>query len=227
LHPAEIAARHAGIFITLEGGEGSGKSTQAKLLAQHLRDTGHEAILTQEPAGTPVGVLLKGVLERQASGGGPPITPQAELFLFAAARADHVRTVITPALESGLIVVCDRFADSTVAYQGYGRGLPLREIAILNRIATQGLTPDLTLLLDVPPDAGIDRANATHDAGHKSRDALGEETLDFHRRVRKGFLAIAQAEPERVVAIDALQPQDIVTEAVWAAVEIITAQERS
>ena len=227
MHPAEIAARHAGIFITLEGGEGSGKSTQAKLLAQHLRDTGHEAILTQEPAGTPVGVLLKGVLERQASGGGPPITPQAELFLFAAARADHVRTVITPALESGLIVVCDRFADSTVAYQGYGRGLPLREIAILNRIATQGLTPDLTLLLDVPPDAGIDRANATHDAGHKSRDALGEETLDFHRRVRKGFLAIAQAEPERVVAIDALQPQDIVTEAVWAAVEIITAQERS
>jgi dTMP kinase len=227
LHPAEIAARHAGIFITLEGGEGSGKSTQAKLLAQHLRDTGHEAILTQEPAGTPVGVLVKGVLERQASGGGPPITPQAELFLFAAARADHVRTVITPALESGLIVVCDRFADSTVAYQGYGRGLPLREIAILNRIATQGLTPDLTLLLDVPPDAGIDRANATHDAGDKSRDALGEETLDFHRRVHKGFLAIARAEPERVVAIDALQPQDIVTEAVWAAVEIITAQERS
>jgi dTMP kinase len=226
LHPEEIAARRA-LFITLEGGEGSGKSTQAKLLAQHLRDTGHEAILTQEPAGTPVGVLLKGVLERQASGGGPPITPQAELFLFAAARADHVRTVITPALESGLIVVCDRFADSTVAYQGYGRGLPLREIAILNRIATQGLTPDLTLLLDVPPDAGIDRANATHDAGDKSRDALGEETLDFHRRVRKGFLAIAQAEPERVVAIDALQPQDIVTEAVWAAVERITAQERS
>jgi dTMP kinase len=227
LHPAEIAARHAGIFITLEGGEGSGKSTQAKLLAQRLRDTGHEAILTQEPAGTPLGVLVKGVLERQASGGGPAITPQAELFLFAAARADHVRTVITPALESGLIVVCDRFADSTVAYQGYGRGLPLREIAILNRIATHGLTPDLTLLLDVPPDAGVSRANATHDAGDKSRDALGEETLAFHRRVRKGFLAIAQAEPERVVSIDALQPQDIVSEAVWAAVEIITEQERS
>jgi dTMP kinase len=226
LHPAEIATRGAP-FITLEGGEGSGKSTQAKLLAQHLRDTGHQAILTQEPAGTPLGVLVKGVLERQASHEGPPITPQAELFLFAAARADHVRTVITPALESDLIVVCDRFADSTVAYQGYGRGLPLREIATLNRIATQGLTPDLTLLLDVPPDAGIDRANATHDAGHKSRDALGEETLDFHRRVRKGFLAIAQAEPERVVSIDALQPQDIVSEAVWAAVEIITEQERS
>jgi len=206
------------LFITLEGGEGSGKSTEAKLLAQRLTDEGHEVILTQEPTGTPLGVLVKGVLERQASGDGPPITPQAELFLFAAARADHVRTLIIPALEAGHIVVCDRFADSTVAYQGYGRVLPLHQIATLNRIATQGLTPDLTLLLDVPPEVGVARASATHEAGDKSRDALGEETLDFHRRVREGFLELAQAEPQRFVVVDATHSQDAVTEAVWAAV---------
>lgn len=205
-------------FITLEGGEGSGKSTQAKLLAQRLRTAGHDVTLTQEPTGTPLGVLVKGVLERQASGKGRPITPHAELFLFAAARADHIRTVILPTLDSGGIVICDRFADSTVAYQGYGRGLPLDEIATLNHIATQRVTPNLTLLLDVPPEIGIARANSTHEAGAKSRDALGEETLDFHNRVREGFLAIAQAEPERVVVIDAMQPQEAVTGAAWAAV---------
>lgn len=203
------------IFITFEGGEGSGKSTQAKLLAQRLTAADNEVTLTQEPAGTPLGVLVKGVFERRASGEGPPITPQAELFLFAAARSDHVRTVIIPALEAGRIVVCDRFTDSTVAYQGYGRGLPLEEIATLNRIATQGLAPDLTLLLDLPPEVGVARANATHEAGDKSRDALGEETLDFHRRVREGCLAIARAEPARLVVIDATQPKERVAEAVW------------
>jgi dTMP kinase len=226
LHPAEIAARRA-LFITLEGGEGSGKSTQAKLLAQHLRDTGHEVILTQEPAGTPLGVLVKGTFERRSSGDGPPISPQAELFLFAVARADHVRTVIQPALESGHIVISDRFADSTVAYQGYGRSLPLEEIATLNRIATQGLVPDLTLLLDLPPELGVARANATHEAGDKSRDALGEETLDFHRRVREGFLAIARAEPHRLVVVDATHSQDAVMEAVCAAVKKTAEQIRS
>ena len=222
------------LFITLEGGEGSGKSTQAKLLAQRLTGAGREVALTQEPAGTPLGVLVKGVFERlahpsarpEASKGGrrdsrvgPPITLRAELFLFAAARADHVRTVVLPSLDSGHIVVCDRFADSTVAYQGHGRRLPLEEIATLNRIATQDLSPDLTLLLDLPPEVGIARANATHETGDKQRDALGEETLDFHRRVRRGFLAIAREEPERVVVIDATQPEASVTEAIWSEVQ--------
>ena len=210
---------HAALFITLEGGEGSGKSTHARALADRLRAAGHDVCLTREPAGTPLGALIKGVFERRAAGDGPPLTPGAELFLFEAARADHVRTVIRPALAAGRIVVCDRFADSTLAYQGAGRGLPLDEIRRLNRIATEGLTPDLTLLFDVPPEAGLPRADASHQAGAKQRDALGEETLAFHRRVREGFLAIAREHPDRVAVIDATQPQDKVAQVVWAAAQ--------
>jgi dTMP kinase len=208
-----------GLFVTLEGGEGSGKSTQARLLAERLREAGLEVCLTQEPAGASLGALLKSLLERRAAGEGPPITAQAELFLFAAARADHVRTVIRPALDAGTIVVCDRFADSTLAYQGYGRGLPLDDVRKASEIATGGLAPDLTLLLDLPPEVGLARADATHDAGEKQRDALGEETLDFHRRVRKGFLEIALAEPERVVVIDATRPETVVAEVMWQALQ--------
>ena len=207
----------AGLFITFEGGEGSGKSTQARTLAERLRAEGHEVSLTQEPAGTPLGALVKGIFERRAAGNASPITPQAELFLFVAARADHVRIIIRPALDAGHVVVCDRFADSTVAYQGHGRRLPLDEIADLNRIAMQGLSPDLTLLLDLPPEMGLDRAGSRHDRGH-ARDSLGEETLDFHHRVREGFLAIAREEPERVVVIDATQPKEATAEAIWSEV---------
>jgi dTMP kinase len=214
-----------GLFITLEGGEGSGKSSQSKRLAERLREAGADVVLTQEPAGTPIGALVKGVFERRAAGEAPPVSGPTELLLFAAARADHVRTVIGPALEAGRTVVCDRFADSTVAYQGYGRGLPLEEIATLNRIATQGLAPDLTLLLDVPPEAGVARAEASHAAGDKARDALGEETLEFHRRVREGFLAIAREEPSRVIVIDSSRLKDDVAEAVWEAVERVRSAE--
>jgi dTMP kinase len=206
------------VFITFEGGEGSGKSTQARRLTERLRSAGHDVCLTYEPAGSSLGVLLKGLLERRAAGEAPPITPHAELLLFAAARADHVRTVIRPAIEAGRIVVCDRFADSTVAYQGYGRGLPLDEIATVNRIATDGLAPDLTLLLDLPPEAGVARANATHESGQKRRDALGEEMLEFHRRVREGFLSIARGEPERVIVVDSTAPAEDVAKRVWDSV---------
>jgi dTMP kinase len=207
----------AGLFITFEGGEGSGKSTQARTLAERLRSAGHDVCLTQEPAATPLGALVKGIFERRASGDAPPITPQAELFFFAAARADHVRRVIRPALDSGRVVVCDRFADSTVAYQGYGRDLPLDQIDDLNRIATDGLSPDLTVFLDLPPEDGLSRARSRHDRGH-ARDSLGEETLDFHRRVREGFLAIAHEEQDRVVVIDATRPQGAVAEEIWSEV---------
>jgi dTMP kinase len=212
-----MTTRARGLFITLEGGEGSGKSTHAKRLAERLQEAGADVVLTQEPAGTPIGALVKGVFERRAAGEAPPVSGPTELLLFAAARADHVRTVIRPALEAGRTVVCDRFADSTVAYQGYGRGLPLEEIATLNRIATQGLAPDLTLLLDVPPEAGVARAEASHAAGDKARDALGEETLEFHRRVREGFLAIAREDPARVVVIDSSRSKEEVAEAIWEA----------
>jgi dTMP kinase len=215
-----------GIFITLEGGEGSGKSTHAAILAERLRAAGYDVCLTCEPAGTPVGALIKSIFERRAASGAPAITPQSELFLFAAARADHVRTVIRPALGAGRTVVCDRFADSTLAYQGYGRGLPLDDVRDASRVATGGLAPDLTILLDLEPEIGLARAAASHDAGAKERDALGEETLEFHRRVREGFLAIAADEPGRVVVIDATQRWDAVSGSIWAAVEGALSQEQ-
>jgi dTMP kinase len=196
----------AGFFIVLEGGDGSGKSTQARMLAEALRHRGLDVLLTQEPAGTPLGVLVKGVFERAHSQpGAPQLSPKTELFLFEAARADHVRTVIRPALEAGRVVICDRFADSTLAYQGYGRGLRLDEILKLNEIATEGLAPDLVLVFDVSPEVGIARADR---GGEKALDAIGQESLEFHRRVRDGFLGIARAGGERYVVIDAGRPQD-------------------
>lgn len=210
-----------GIFITLEGGEGSGKSTQARTLADSLRSNGYVVCLTEEPMGTPLGRAVKELFERQASTGELPISGYAELFLFEAARSQHVRDVIRPALERGEIVVCDRFADSTTAYQGYGRGLELREVETCNYIATGGLEPDLTLLLDIDPEAGLARAeDATNNREHlrRERDSIGQESLIFHKTVRDGFLAIAKANPERVVLIDAAATPELVTDAIWRTV---------
>ena len=198
-----------GLFITLEGGEGSGKSTQARALVARLRAEGHIACPTEEPMGTPLGRAVKGLFERQARSEEVIVSDWAELFLFESARAQHVRDVIRPALERGDIVVCDRFADSTTAYQGYGRGLDLQEVETCNSIATGGLLPDLTLLLDVDPRAGLRRARDATESGEQLRkpsDSIGEETLDFHQRVRAGFLAIAKEAPARFVIVDASQP---------------------
>lgn len=210
-----------GIFITLEGGEGSGKSTQAQALAGRLRDNGYLVCLTEEPMGTPLGRAVKEIFERQAGAGEEIVSGYAELFLFEAARAQHVRDVIRPALDRGEIVVCDRFADSTTAYQGYGRGLELREVETCNYIATGGLQPDLTLLLDIDPETGLARAEeGTNNAEHQRRDpdSIGLESLQFHKVVRDGFLAIAKADPERVVVVDASKPAAEVTDAIWPAV---------
>jgi dTMP kinase len=210
-----------GIFITLEGGEGSGKSTQARILAGHLRDNGYVVCLTEEPMGTPLGRAIKELFERQAESGDVLATGFGELFLFEAARSQHTRDVIRPALDRGQIVVCDRFADSTTAYQGYGRGLNLREVETCNQIATGGLDPDLTLLLDVDPQIGLSRAeDATNSGEHqrRDRDSIGQESLRFHQLVRDGFLAIAKANPQRVAIVDASQAPEAVTAAVWKAV---------
>lgn len=206
----------AGFFVVLEGGDGSGKSTQARLLAETLRERGMDVVLTQEPAGTPLGEMVKGVFERShSSAGGEPLSPMAELFLFEAARADHVLTVIRPAIDAGRVVICDRFSDSTLAYQGYGRGLPLDEIRRMNEIATDGFTPDLVLLFDVTPEVGLARA----DRGDKRRDSIGQESLEFHRRVRKGFLDMARAGGDRYVVIDAGKAVGEVAAEALAAVE--------
>lgn len=210
-----------GFFITLEGGEGSGKSTQARALAERLRADGHTVCLTDEPTGTPLGVAIKQLFERQAKSGEDIISDWAELFLFEAARAQHVRDVIRPALDRGEIVVCDRFADSTTAYQGYGLGLELREVETANYTATGGLEPGLTLLLDLDPEIGLSRASrATSDgeALRKDPDSIGARDIAFHKRVRDGFLAIASGNPKRVVIIDASDEPKAVTEAAYQAI---------
>jgi len=198
-----------GPLITFEGGEGSGKTTQARLLAQRLEAAGHPVTLTREPGGTEVGRLA---WEGIARGG---LDPHTELFLFLAARSDHTARVIAPALEAGRIVVCDRFADSTVVYQGYARGLDPRLLQRLNRLATKGLRPDLILLLDLPVKEGLSRQGK---AGN-DRDAIGRETAAFHARVREGYLALAGAEPRRWVVLDARRPLDELAEEVWRRVE--------
>lgn len=214
----------AGFFIVLEGGDGSGKSTQARLLAEALRGRGVDVVLTQEPAGTPLGELVKGVFERSHSEEAPPLSAETELFLFEAARADHVQTVIRPALAEGRVVVCDRFADSTLAYQGYGRGLPLEKVRRLNDIATEGLMPDLVLVFDISPKVGVARADG---GGEKRRDSIGQESLEFHRRVREGFRAIARAGGERYVVIDGGRPVDVVAAEVLGFVEGLLSKKRS
>ncbi|MEE9284454.1 MAG: dTMP kinase [Dehalococcoidia bacterium] len=208
-----------GVLITLEGGDGSGKSTQARALAELLRGDGYPVLLTEEPAGTELGRAIKDIFKQLAA---PETTlsmsPTAELFLFEAARAQHVEEVIRPALERGEVVLCDRFCDSTLAYQGHGRGLNLDHIRACNHIATGGLTPDLTLVLDVPPEIGLARADtgtAGIESQEKARDSIGQESLAFHRRVREGFATLSLKEPNRMITLDATLPQAAVTQAAW------------
>lgn len=205
-----------GAFITLEGGEGSGKSTQAATLARLLKDAGYRVTLTREPGGTELGRTLHRIFQRQKRQ--LAVSTAAELLLFEAARAQHVAEVIRPGLAQGLIVVCDRFSDSSLAYQGYGRGLDLDEVAAANRLASGGLVPDLTLLLDLPPEVGLARKGQERDG-----DSIGSESLEFHRRVREGYLALARLEPRRIVVLDATAPEAETTEAAWNLVQRLLA----
>ncbi len=208
-----------GVLITLEGGDGSGKSTQARALTELLREVGYSVLLTEEPAGSSLGRIIKGIFERMAAEDtDSSMTPEAELFLFETARAQHVEEVIRPALERGEVVVCDRFCDSTLAYQGYGRGLNLDHIRACNHIATGGLKPDFTLVLDVPPEVGLARADTRApgtEAPDKVRDLIGQEPLAFHQQVRKGYATLAGKEPERMVTLDGTLPTVALTEAAW------------
>ncbi len=187
---------HRGLLIAFEGGEGAGKTTQARLLAIWLREQGYDVIATQEPGATKVGMRLRALLLDTAHTG---MSARAETLMYAADRAEHVATVIAPALKRGAIVVTDRFVDSSLAYQGRGRNLPVTDIAGLNQWATGGLRPDLTILLDLPPMAGLVRRAP-------SADRLEAEPAEFHQRVREGFLAQARAEPYRYLVLDATRP---------------------
>ena len=201
-----------GVFITLEGGEGCGKSTQLRILARRLEAAGMPVRSLREPGGTVVGEAVRGLLLDPDTTG---LDAFAELLLYEASRAQLVAEVIEPALESGEIVLCDRFADSSMAYQGHARGLPLAEVAALNDIATGGLSPDRTVLLDIEPALGVRRATC------EGADRLEGEDLAFHERVRTGFLAIAAEEPGRVRVVDASGDVETVAARVFAALSDI------
>ena len=187
-----------GWFITIEGPEGAGKTTQAERLESHLRDEGVAVLRTREPGGTSLGERLRDLLLAGSPPAGDTIDPLADALLFSAARRQLVEEVIRPAIEAGTTVVCTRFADSTLAYQGFGAGAPLATLRTLEEIATGGLRPDLTILLDLPAEVGLGR-KAPSD---QTRFELGFD-LAFHRRVRDGFLALAAGEPGRFAVVDA------------------------
>lgn len=194
------------MFITLEGPEGSGKSSQLPALAEFLRSRGYTVLTTREPGGTPIGDQVRQVLTRMENQG---MSPRSETLLFCAARAQLVDQVIRPALARGEVVISDRYADSTLAYQGYGHGNDLTVLRQLLHFATGGLWPDLTLLLDVDSAAGLERRRSS--GGEWNR--LDDYALSFHQRVRQGYLDLARSQPERWVVVDAAQPMDAVQQA--------------
>jgi dTMP kinase len=205
-----------GKFITLEGPEGSGKSTQAKTLIQRLAERGVEAVYTREPGGTMLGEAIRNILQHNQAGESP--CERAELLLFEASRNQLVEKVIRPNLEKGIWVICDRFMDSTTAYQGYGRGLPVEEIQSINRFTVNGLSPDLTLLLDLDVAAGFERIAQRYLARGESADRFEQEERSFHERVRAGYLKLAGQSPERFRIINAAQQSDAVASDIWNAV---------
>ena len=209
MSPSSTTVR--GRFVTFEGGEGTGKSTQIARLASRLRERGVEPVITREPGGTPLAEGIRALLLDAAHSPGP----LAEAFLMEAARAELVAEVIRPSLAAGRVVLCDRYDDSTLAYQGAGRGLDLEMLRAWNRAATGGLTPDLTLLFDLEPEAGLARRVAA--AGATNR--LDREPPEFHARVRERYLALARSERARFVVLDASLPPEALEARVWEAVE--------
>ena len=193
------------MFITFEGIEGSGKGSVIATVAEYLRAAGREALLTREPGGCRLGRALRTQLLDMRNAG---ITPEAELFLYLADRAQHVHEIIVPALRAGKVVICDRYSDSTLAYQGYGRGRDAALLRSLNDVAAKGLKPDLTLLLDLPAAEGLARARARNILENKveSEGRFEAEDLAFHCLVREGFLELARQESERFAVIDASRP---------------------
>jgi len=197
-----------GLFITFEGGEGCGKSTQSRLLLKKLEQQEVPVVLTHEPGGTALGNELRRALKRRW---GSFISPQAELFLVAASRAQLVAEIIRPALQEGKVVICDRFTHSTMVYQGYGRGLDFTAIQMVNNIAALNLNPDLVIFLDIPPKQGLARKR-------NLKDRFELEDLSFHERVRAGYVKLSAADPDRWLLIDASLPKEKVAEIIWTRV---------
>lgn len=200
-----------GTLITFEGGEGGGKSTQIARLHDYLMAQGHAVIVTREPGGTPIAERIRDLLLDPEN---DSLVSMAELLLYEAARAQHVGELILPAMNAGTIVLCDRFYDSTVAYQGAGRHVAPADVETLNNLATCGLKPTITILFDLPPEIGLQRAK-----GDSAGDRIEKEALGFHERVREGYLALADADPERIHVVDALQSMDDMTEAIRSIID--------
>jgi dTMP kinase len=202
-----------GKFITLEGPEGSGKSTQAKTLIRRLAGCGIEAVYAREPGGTAIGEAIRNILQHNQAGEAP--CERAELLLFEASRNQLVEKVIRPHLKKGVWVICDRFMDSTTAYQGYGRNLPVEEIQAINRFSVNGVSPDLTLLLDLDVATGFKRIAQRYLALGESADRFEQEDRSFHERVREGYLKLAKEDPKRFYIINAAKKPDAVAVAIW------------
>ena len=196
-----------GLFITFEGPEGAGKTTQLKMLSEHFAGLGRECVVTREPGGTPIAEQLRELVKHHS--GDEPVFAETELLLFAASRAQHVRFLIEPAVARGAVVLCDRFADSTTAYQGYARQLDMDFIRRLNQYAVGNCVPDMTILLDLPPEDGFKRTATRMDTAGR-HDRIEAEALTFHHLVRQGFLAIAKAEPQRVKVVSALAAAEVI-----------------
>ncbi len=194
------------LFITFEGGEGCGKSVQARLLYRRLSVLAIPALLTHEPGGTPLGKKISYWLKWAQNAN---ISPLTELLLFNASRTQLVTEVIQPNLKGGKVIICDRYADSTTAYQSYGRGLDLEMVKAVNNAATQGLKPDVTVLLDMPAEEGLARKRT------KKHDRFEQEDIAFHHRVREGYLKLAASEPKRWMVIDARQSKEKIKELIW------------
>ena len=189
-----------GLFITFEGGDGCGKSTQLMLTEEWIKDQGRNVVMLREPGGTKAGDMIRSILLSDDTG---DLDPMTELLLFSAARRELFATVIAPALEEGKVILCDRFYDSTLAYQGYGRGMDLSFIETVTKTVCDATIPNRTILLDLPVEEGLKRAEARLSEDNSGEGRFEKETLDFHHRVREGFLAIAKQEPERVKTIGA------------------------
>ncbi len=201
-----------GLFITFEGGDGSGKSTQLRMLAERLRQEGYEVFETQEPGGTPIGVQIRRIL---LDGANQEMCPTTELLLMFASRAQAVDQWILPALAAGKIVLSDRFTDSSLAYQGGGRGLGREVVLEVDRIACRGLVPDLTIYVDIDLETGLARAHARNREGQAKDTRLDEQAADFYRRVREAYLQLAQDEPRRVRLVDGGRDPATVARDVW------------
>lgn len=213
------------LFISFEGIEGSGKTTQIQLLANQLESLGYDVLITREPGGCPIADQIRHILLHPEN---DRLVPDAELLLYAAARAQHVAEVITPALKQGKIVLCDRFCDATLAYQGYARGLDLQLVLQLNDLAAGTCRPHLTLLLDMHPDQGLHRAQSRNAvAAGPAEGRFEQESLIFHSKVREGYLALAQQEPLRIKVIDATGNHEQVAKRIWQTTSSFLRRSRS